>query len=274
LGEFIEMVRRSAIVWRSIRTGIAFLVFGVGAVIIAPAVFAVLGWGAASDRRERRAQWLVHVSFRFFVWFATRLGLIRVVSEGTERLRGTPPRLVIANHPTLLDVVLLIACMPQADCVVKQAWWRNPFLRWVVRGAGYLPNDEGDLLVTRGAERLRAGRWLLLFPEGTRSPRGGLGTFRRGAARRALASGAGVLPAIIRCDPPTLMKGQRWYEVPDRTMQFHVAVAEPIAVEVSRVTPRPVAVRQLTKAMRAFYEERVGDGRTGHTRERAEAAHH
>lgn len=268
------MTRRVAMVWRSVRTGMAFAVFGVGALTIAVLFFPVLGWRAASDRRERRAQWLIHVSFRFFVWFATCLGLIRVIREGTERLRGAPPRLVIANHPTLLDVVLLIACMPQADCVVKQAWWRNPFLRGVVRGAGYISNDEGDALVTRGAEQLRAGRWLLLFPEGTRSPRGGLGTFRRGAARIALESGAAVLPVIIRCDPPTLMKGQRWYEVPDRTMQFRVAVAGPIEVEVSRATPRPVAVRQLTEAMRVFYQERLGDGRSGDARERTEATHH
>lgn len=268
------MVGRATRVWRSIRTGVAFAVFGVGALVIALVVFPVLGLGAARDERERRAQWLIHVSFRLFTWLMTALGLIRVVTQGAERLRGTPSRLVIANHPTLIDVVLLIACMPQADCVVKRAAWRNPFLRWVVTGAGYIPNDEGDALVRGCAERLRAGRWLLLFPEGTRSPRGALGPFRRGPARVALESGVEVLPVIITCDPPTLMKGQKWYEVPDRTAQLRIAVEGPIEVRGGWATPKAAAARRLTAAIRALYEQRLSHAHTRESRNRTETAHH
>lgn len=220
-------------------------------------VFPVLGLGAGSDRRERQAQRLIHLSFRVFVWFMTVLGLIRVAAKGTQELRGVPPRLVIANHPTLIDVVLLIACMPQADCVVKRASWRNPFLRFVVSGAGYIPNDEGETLVRDCSSRLRAGRWLLLFPEGTRSPRGTLGEFRRGAARIALESGVDIVPVIITCDPPTLMKGQPWYEVPDRTAQFRITVKTPIAVRLEATTAKAVAVRHLTEEFRTLYEQRL-----------------
>src|SRR5262245_37584540 len=112
--------------WRVARTGIAFAVFGAGALILAIAVLPALGWCGSRDRRERRAQWLIHLGFRIFVWFMTALGLIRVTREGTERLHARSAVLIIANHPTLIDVVLLVACMPQADCVVKQASWRNP----------------------------------------------------------------------------------------------------------------------------------------------------
>lgn len=240
----------------------AFAVFGIGAFLIAWVGFPLLRvLGGSRDRRERRAQYLVHLSFRLFAAFMKVLRLIRVSVIGRERLRGSPAAVVIANHPTLIDVVLLIAAMPQADCVVKQGAWQNLFLRGVVAGAGYLRNTDGPELVEACVERLRAGRWLLLFPEGTRSPREGLGTFRRGVAHIALRAGADIVPVVITCDPPTLMKGQPWYGVPDRTVQLTLTVGEqlrPRAPETVESSGR--TVREWTADIRYFYEARLGHG--------------
>ncbi len=242
--------------WRIARTGVAFTVFGLGALL-----FAIVGFpglrlipGTAEDK-ELRAQRLVHVGFRLFVWFMERLGLIRVVRIGTERLRDSGAQLVVANHPTLIDVVLLIACMPQADCVVKHAHWRSRIMRRVVTGAGYIPNAEGDALVDACVRRLHQGRSLLLFPEGTRSPRQRLGPFHRGAAHIALRSGCDLVPVTIRCVPPTLAKGGRWYDVPHRTAQLTIEVGDPL-VAGARANG-PLAARTLTAALRGFYEERL-----------------
>ena len=66
--------------------------------------------------------------------------------EGGERLQRDG-LLVLANHPTLIDVVCLISLLPNADCVVKRAVARNPFMRGPVRAAGYISNDDGAGLV-------------------------------------------------------------------------------------------------------------------------------
>jgi 1-acyl-sn-glycerol-3-phosphate acyltransferase len=211
---------------RALRTGVAFTAFGVGALAVAGIGFPFLRLlGGTRDIRERRAQRLVHYAFRVFVRLMIALGLIRVTAFGLERMRR-PGILVIANHPSLIDVVLLIAAMPQADCVVKRAAWSNRFIRGIVTGAGYVANTEGAELIETCVARLRAGRSLLLFPEGTRSPRGGLGPFRRGAARIALAAGCEVVPVVITCDPPTLMKHQPWYVVPDRAAHLSLTASD------------------------------------------------
>ena len=114
-----------------------FGVFGAGALIIGLAVLPLVH--AIPGDRERRVQRIIHQTFRLWVWFATALRLFRVQWNGVERLCAYPPCIVVANHPTLIDIVLLISRMPQADCVVKRAAWRNPFLRWIVRPAGYIP---------------------------------------------------------------------------------------------------------------------------------------
>jgi 1-acyl-sn-glycerol-3-phosphate acyltransferase len=249
------VARQAAYLWRTLRTALGFGAFGAGALMVSLCVFPLLAW--VPGDRERRAQQVVHRMFRLWVWFATILGLIRVRWQGVERLRGQPPCIVVANHPSLIDIVLLIACMPQADCVVKKAAWRNPVLGGAVRGAGYIRNEGGGALIDTCASYVRRGRWLVLFPEGTRSPAQRLGALHRGAAHVALRSGVPLLPVVITCDPPTLMKGQKWYHVPDRVIQFTVQVGEPIAPRDAgeQLSRDGVVARRLTAELQTCYEQ-------------------
>lgn len=245
--------------WRAARTGTAFVIFGVGAILLGVLVFPLLAVGAMSDRRELRVQRTIHLAFRAFVWIMRTLGLIRVTWRGLERLGEPGARLIVANHPTLIDVVLLIALLPQADCVVKEAAWRNRAMRRVVRAAGYLRNDAGPQVTAACVERLVAGRRLLLFPEGTRSPRAELGAFHRGAARIALASGYDIVPVVIRCDPPTLGKGEPWFQVPERTAHLTLDVQpalSPAAYAAAHASPG-FAARRLTEDLHELYERRL-----------------
>lgn len=244
--------------WRALRTGLAFVSFGVGAIAVA----ALVGLSAhgAPARRQMRAQRIVHRAFQLFAWWMARLGLIRTTWVDADRLRDTKPRLFVANHPTLIDVVLLLARVPQADCIVKTAARRNPLMRSIVTQAGYLANDEGDALVDACATRIADGRSVVLFPEGTRSPGGGLRRFQRGAAHIALKSGCPIVPIIITCRPPTLLKGQRWHDVPDRRAEYVLRVVEPIdpAPYLNAETPLPVAARRLIADLQALYERGLG----------------
>ena len=252
--------RRLAYGWRVLRTGVAFLTFGIGAIVVAAVVWPLRLLPRRTDaRREVQAQRVVHGAFRLFAWWMATLGLVRVSWIGAERLRGRGPRLIVANHPTLIDVVLLLTRLPQADCIVKTAARRNPFMRRIVTGAGYLANDDGDALVDACADRIGRGRSVVLFPEGTRSPRGGLRRFQRGAAHIALKSGCPIVPVVITCRPPTLLKGQAWHDVPDRTARFVLRVEEPIdpARYLGAETTLPVAARRLTADLQMLYERRL-----------------
>ena len=249
--------------WRAFRTGLAFVVFGVGAAIIDVLILPVIrlvSWQRPDV--QRRVQLLIHHAFRFFAWFMITIGLIRVTWVGRERLRENGI-LVVANHPTLIDVVLLVAAMPQADCIVKTAAERHLLVRRVVKSAGYIPNDRPEPMIEAGTESLRQGRSLLLFPEGTRSPEGRLGAFRRGAARIALRSGKDLVPVVITCSPPTLMKGQPWYDVPACTAHVTLTVEEPIRVRDHEAAHKPEAAgaRELTESLQSFFERSLHAGR-------------
>lgn len=242
---------------RTLGTGLSFATFGLVGLVLALAVIPLMRLASPSpERTQARVRRLVHYSFSGFIRWMALLGVGRFTWEGSEALRQ-PGTLVVSNHPTLIDAVAIIACMPDAECVVKEATFRNPFMRGAARAAGYIANSGGMSVVEECAERIRAGHSLLLFPEGTRSPAGSLGPLQRGAAHIALRSGCNPLPVVITCDPPTLMKGQKWYDVPDRPFHLTVRVGQPLVLQeiVDDSDPRGRASRALTAALREHFEK-------------------
>ncbi len=201
--------------WRIAATALCFTAFGLGSLLLALLVLPVISLCCHDpQRRQRRLQGAVHHSFRFFVWLMCVTGILRLQVDGRERLREIAGVLVIANHPTLIDVVVLISLFPALDCIVKAALWRNPFIRGVVRAVGYISNDNPAQLLEQCTQRLQAGNALLVFPEGTRSRPGQPLHFQRGAAQIAVRSRAPVLPVFIQYRGSGLGKGDKWYKIP------------------------------------------------------------
>ena len=87
------------------------------------------------------------------------LGILTWDVSGLERLRGEGV-LVLANHPTLLDVVFLVAFIPNADCIVKSKLMNNPAMRGFVSLTGYITNGDGLNLVSQMKKYRQEG-----FPE-------------------------------------------------------------------------------------------------------------
>ncbi len=248
------MIARLNYYWRLAATGCCFALFGLGGFSLAAVVFPVLR-AVPGGVPVHRVRWMVHKSFGAFLWFMRAVGIMRMEVVGAERLINCRGALVLANHPTLIDVVAMVSLMPKASCVVKQALWKNPFLGGVVRAAGYVSNSDPDRLIDDCVQTLRDGEPLLIFPEGTRSLPDVSLSFQRGAAYVALRSGAPVLPVLIDCSPSTLTKREKWYQIPHRPFHLRIEVLEPLDVRqwVGSVEGTPIAARRLTQALESYF---------------------
>ena len=240
--------------WRLLATGFCFAVFSLGGFALWALVFPVLRI-IPGGRPSERARWVIHKSFGAFLWLMETVGIMRMEVDGVEKLRNCSGALVLANHPTLIDVVALISLMPSATCVVKQALWANPFLGGVVRAAGYLSNCDSDSLLDDCASDLKQGKSLIIFPEGTRTQPGSTLDFQRGAAYIALRSGVPVLPVLIDCHPTTLTKCEKWYHIPPRRFHLRIRVLDPVVAErwVDSSEVHTIKARQLTRAFEGFF---------------------
>lgn len=214
--------------WRGIATAISFMTFGLGGVILG-LTLPLLAIGVRDPQhRQRMARGVIHRGMRGFIQLMRGLGVLDYRLQDCERLQR-PGLLVLANHPTLIDVVFLIALIPHADCVVKGRLASNLFTRGPIRAAGYITNNEPESVMDAARDSLARGNALILFPEGTRSVPGRALKFRRGAANIALRTPSDITPVLIDCQPSTLTKGEPWYHIPKHRVMLHFQVLEDLS---------------------------------------------
>ena len=241
--------------WRVLATGIAFTVFGIGGVLIpciAILVFKI--WPGTREQQQLRARKLVSCTFKSFIYMMRLLGILRWETSGLEKL-NRDGLLVLANHPTLLDVVFLVAFIPNADCIVKSKLLANPAMRGFVKLTGYITNNKGEALVDAAGASLSQGSTLIIFPEGTRTPISEPPSFQRGAANIAIRTKTDITPIQISCNPPTLSKELSWYQVPEETFNMSFDVKDDISIEPFLEDNAPLAARKLTAYMENYFRE-------------------
>ncbi len=243
--------------WRIVVTGIAFSSFGLGGLLLRLICFPLLELGVRdAPRKARLARAMVRTSFAAFIEWMRLLGILRYSITGAEKLRRDG-LLILANHPTLIDVVFLVSLVENADCVVKARLARNPFTRGPVRAANYLCNDSGADLIADCIRSLHGGSNLVIFPEGTRTPLDGRLRMQRGAANIAVRGGIDVTPVLIDCTPRSLTKGLPWWRVPRSRMQFSIEVRDDIAVApflAAAGDEYALAARRLTDHLQTYFE--------------------
>lgn len=242
--------------WRVVATGACFLTFGAGSMLLGLVVFPLQRLLVRNRvRAQAGARRLIRLAFRFFVRMMCCTGVITVEVRGREHLHGGG-RLILANHPTLIDVVLLMALVERGDCVIKGALGRNPVTRGTVRAAGFVFNDGGgEELLADCVNSVRTGNNLIIFPEGTRSTRGEPLRLQRGAARVAVHGALDITPVRIRCTPATLAKGEKWYQVPLRRPHFRIEADAPIAISpfLAGAGNHALAARHLTRHLTDYF---------------------
>lgn len=244
---------------RTLITTLCFVAFGIGGTLTSALFMPLLMLlpGSAALRR-RRSRSVIGFCFRLLVRVITVSGCMRFATNGLEHLEQARGKLVLANHPTYIDVVVLLSLMPQANCVVKGALWRNPFYWGIVRAAGYINNTSPEGLIDACAESLKRGETLLLFPEGTRTTPGQSLRFQRGAAHVALKAGIAVTPVLIACTPPTLTKGASWWLAPERPFAFSVDVRPPMSAgNAVMADSAAIGARHLTDTLEDYFSREL-----------------
>jgi 1-acyl-sn-glycerol-3-phosphate acyltransferase len=250
------MVKSFNYYWRLFATGLSFSVFGLSGVLLRTVVFPVLGLLAADQRQKILwSQGCVHTSFYIFIGLMHRIGVMTYEINGLEKL-NRPSQLIVANHPTLIDIVFLISRIPAANCIVKEKLWHNPYIKGAVINAGYISNGDPEKMISESVACLKAGGVMIIFPEGTRSVLGAEYKFQRSAAHIALQANATVTPVTLRCYPSTLTKAEKWYQIPERRFHLEMQVDDDIVLDdFLAIEPKTIAVRRFNRYLQNYFEK-------------------
>ena len=188
----------------------------VRALIIAPiillwtAVMAVISLLLSLfDRNGALQHGCARVWARFVLWISGT----RVQAFNLDSIAHSGPFILVSNHQSFFDIFSLLACLPtQFRFFAKDSLFRVPFLGWHLRRAGHLPIDRSNARAAyksfqSAVERIKAGTSVVIFPEGSRSITGQVGSFRKGSLRLALTAGVAVVPIAIYGSGDVLPKG-------------------------------------------------------------------
>lgn len=221
----VTPLRRLFLFLRVILAGAAFLGAWMGAMILAVLLFPLSRLrhrhAPAMERAAACQRWLQR-AFVLLCDYMRLCGLLDFDPRGADTSTPGPSYVMVANHPTLVDVAALSAMFGRIVCVAKPLLFRAPIIGRILRACVYLEGGEGEGLaggavVNQALDRLAQSMPVLVFPEGTRSPAGGLRPFRRGAFEIACRANVPLVPILIRCEPAALAKGTPWYDIPPRT---------------------------------------------------------
>lgn len=126
-----------------------------------------------------------------------------VTLVGRDKIDDNEAAIFVANHLSLLDILVLFRLFKHYKWVSKVENFRIPFIGWNMRLNGYIELRRGDrtsvVQMMRECERtLGAGNSIMIFPEGTRSPSGRMRSFKAGAFELALRTGAPIQPIVLQ----------------------------------------------------------------------------
>ncbi len=173
-----------------------------GTIILYPLLWLIL----------RRRQDKLETALNKYLQIICRLALIaipfgKINLTGLKYLQKSSPAIYIANHESMLDIVILEAFLPKQRMVVKKWVWDVPFMGFMVRKAGFLLVDDNHDLLERAEKLIKAGINILIFPEGSRQIERTLGRFHKGAFELALKEDIPIQPVLLAESRSSIAKG-------------------------------------------------------------------
>ena len=140
-----------------------------------------------------------------------------------------PSQIIISNHPSLLDVVLLLANIARINCVVKASLSKNIFLFGAIKASGYILNTANEELLQKSIDAIKSGESLLIFPEGTRTK--DKISFHKAASYIAIHGAKSLSAVFIKMHPKSLQKDSKWYNTPAQTLRYEILLENQIILD-------------------------------------------
>jgi 1-acyl-sn-glycerol-3-phosphate acyltransferase len=188
---------------------------------------------------RRMARGTIHGVFHFYLGFLRFFCSNHFDLSELDALKTAPAHVVIANHPSLMDVVLIVSRLPNVVCIMKAGLMDNILLGAAARAAGYIRNDNPRTMMTQAHVALKEGAHVLIFPEGGRTQHFPLDHFGKSAALIAKRAGVPIQTVLITFSTPYLGKQWPLWRRPALPLRWatHLGAGFAAPTHISQCTP-------------------------------------
>ena len=241
--------------WRSFVVIFLFGFFGTGAIIINYLVFPWISVFVKKERRKQNYCKVVHNTWNFFCKLMQKAGAIKIVLENPEEFSKIKGKIIVANHPSFIDIVLIIGLLPDTVCIAKKELKKNIVMGNIVKSVHLINDEDNDELLKESSEILKSGYNIVIFPTGTRTTEGENPKLHKGAALMALHTGVNIVPLHIGCDYKFLAKHQKIYDAGEKPVTYTITVNEEI--NVKDYTEQDLTKIQMRNRINSAIKERI-----------------
>lgn len=207
---------------RSFLTIICFTIFGIGAMILNFLLFPFI-----KNNKELCSD-IIHFLWKIFVYFMIFIGLIKLDIKKLEKIEN---KIIVATHPSFIDIVILIALIPRSTCFVKKELAYNPILKNLVTSIFITNEVELDELKSESKKMLDCGFNVIIFPSGIRHRKNEFPKIKKGASLVALNARKNIVPIRFFSDADFLFINQPFYAASDKRVTFEIEQMKEINIK-------------------------------------------
>lgn len=195
--------------------------------------------------------------FRLYLFILRTLCACRFDLDELDRLRDAGPLIIAANHPSLLDVVLIVSRLPNAVCVMKASLMDNPLFGSAARIARYVRNDGALQIIKQSQAALREGAQIVIFPEGSRTLQAPIDPMAATLGLIARRSGTPVQTVMLEFSSPYL--GKTWPLFRPPSLPLHCRA------RLGHRFDAPIDHTAFTRELEAYFRKELGPTPTSTT---------
>ena len=215
-----------------------FGIFGIGSVIVNFLLFPFI------QNKKELCSDIIRYLWKFFIGL---LVLLRLIKLDIKRLEKIENKIIVATHPSFIDILILMSLIPKSTCFVKKELASNPILKNIISSI-FVPNDiEIEDLEEKSKRILDRGFNLIIFPTGIRHRKNEYPKIKKGAALMAVSTGKNVVPIRMFTDEDFLFINQPFYAVGGKTVTFELEMCDEIKIEDFKSESEIVTKKEITK---------------------------
>jgi 1-acyl-sn-glycerol-3-phosphate acyltransferase len=193
---------------------------------------------------------MISFGFRLYLRILSLFCACRFDLREIDQLRDHGPLIVAANHPSLLDAVMIVSRLPNAVCVMKAALMDNILFGAAARLARYIRNDAALEMILNSRDELQQGAHLVIFPEGSRTLNFPVDACSPSVGLIASRSKTPVQTLLIEFSTPYLGKAWPLFRRPSLPLRCRIRLGQSF--------PPPANLQVFTAELETYFRSELG----------------
>lgn len=209
----------------------ALFMFTVGAILLGILIFPTVKFFSKGEKDyKQRCAAIVNKLWFLLIKY---LKLIQIIDfEYDKKITKIENKIIVASHPSFIDIVLLIALIPNSLCLAKNSILNNFIMRNIVKSL-YITNDGTiDDFLAKSKKALDYGFNIIIFPTGKRVDEGEEVQIHKGAAKLSILTKKPIVPIKITTSEPFLTKNRSIFQIGKNIVNFQLEIGEEINPDV------------------------------------------